>query len=91
MTNVKNKNMYIHSLTDDFKKINEGKIKSVEVDLTKIKVDQFMKLIKQNINSKKLALELNGGKLYMLNDNTIPKLVKGLMYDYSCCHNRQNT
>ena len=34
-TNVKNKNMYIHSLTDDFKKVNEGKIKSVDIDLTK--------------------------------------------------------
>ena len=34
-SNVKNKNMYIHSLTDDFKKINEGKTKSVEIDLKK--------------------------------------------------------
>ena len=34
-TNVKNKNMYIHSLTDSFKEINEGKTKAVEVDLKK--------------------------------------------------------
>ena len=34
-SNVKNKNMYIHSLTDSFKEINEGKIKSVDIDLKK--------------------------------------------------------
>ena len=34
-SNVKNKNMYIHSLTDSFKEINEGKIKSVDTDLKK--------------------------------------------------------
>ena len=78
-SNVKNKNMYIHSLTDDFKKINEGKSKAVEIDLKKINIKQAVRLVKQNINDKKLAIELDNNKLYMLNDNTMNKLEKGLI------------
>ena len=78
-SNVKNKNMYIHSLTDDFKKVNEGKTKSVEIDLKKINIKQAVRLVKQNINDKKLAIELDNNKLYMLNDNTMNKLEKGLI------------
>ena len=36
-------------------------------------------MIQQNIDDKKLAIELPNNKLYMLNDNTIDKLSKGLL------------
>ena len=68
MTKVKEKNTYIHSLTDEFKQINDDKIKKVDIDLTKIKIDQFVKLVKQNINNKKLAIDLGNNKIYMLNE-----------------------
>ena len=78
-SNVKNKNMYIHSLTDDFKEINEGKSKAVEIDLKKINFKQAVRLVKQNIDDKKLAIMLGDDRMYMLNDNTINKLEKGLV------------
>ena len=54
-SNVKNKNMYIHSLTDDFKEINEGKSKAVEIDSKKINFKQAVRLVKQNIDDKKIS------------------------------------
>ena len=77
--NVKSKNMYVHSLTDDFKKIDTGEIKNVDIDLTKINIKQAVRLVKQSIDDKKLAVKLNDDRLYMLNDNTINKLEKGLI------------
>ena len=38
-----------------------------------------MRLLKQNIDDQKLAIQLDNGKLYMLNDNTINKLEKKLV------------
>ena len=76
---VKQKNMYIHSLTQNFKKINEGELKTTDIDLQKITIKQAVRLVKQTIDDKKLAIKLDDGKLYMLNDNTINKLEKGLV------------
>ena len=78
-TIVKQKNSYVHSLIDEFKKVHKNTTKSVKIDLTKISIKQGIKLIQQNIDDKKLAIELPNNKLYMLNDNTIDKLSKGLL------------
>ena len=78
---VKQKNSYVHSLVDDFKKVHNNTTKSVKIDLTKIKLGEAVKLIKQNIHDKKLAFELPDNKLYILNDNTMEKLQKGLIYE----------
>lgn len=78
-TTVQDKNKYVKSLIEDFKQIHSGTRKTAKIDLTKVNVKQVVKLIQQNIDNKKLSFELNDGKLYMLNDNTINKLTKGLI------------
>ena len=78
-TTIKQKNKYVHSLTDDFKKINKGELKNADIDLTQVTINQAVRLLKQNIDDQKLAIQLDNGKIYMLNDNTINKLEKGLV------------
>ena len=78
-TTVKQKNKYVHSLTDDFKKNNKGELKNADIDLTQVTINQAVRLLKQNIDDQKLAIQLDNGKIYMLNANTINKLEKGLV------------
>ena len=76
---LKDTNSYVYSLVDELKRVHNNTTKSVKIDLTKISIKQAVKLIQQNIDDKKLAIELPNNKLYMLNDNTIDKLSKGLL------------
>ena len=79
---VKDKNSYVHELVEEFKQVKNDKLKSVTIDLTKIKIKDVVPLIKQNIYSKTLAFELPDNKIYMLNENTLDKIQKGLIYHY---------
>ena len=73
---VKQKNSYVHSLVDEFKKAHNNTTKSVKIDLTKIKLEEAITLIQQNINDKRLLIELPNNNIYMLNDNTLDKRKK---------------
>ena len=73
------KNKYVKSLINDFREIQNGNQKTAKIDLTKVNIKQAAKLIQQNVNNKKLALKFDTGSLYMLNDNTMNKLMKGLI------------
>ena len=77
--NIKNKNINTRLLIDELKQINEGKIKNADIDLTKTTIKQAIRLVKQNIADKRLAIKLDDDRLYMLNENTINKLEKGLV------------
>ena len=57
-TTVKDKNSYVHELVEGFKQVNNDKLKSVKIDLTKIKIKDTVPLIQQNIEKKK-NLHLN--------------------------------
>ena len=46
---AKQKNKYVHELVDDFGKINNSTSKSVKINLTKVKLNEAVKLIQQNI------------------------------------------
>jgi len=81
-TTVKDKNSYVHELVEEFKQVNNDKLKSVKIDLTKITLNEVVTMIHQNIDGKKLAIELPNDKIYMLNENTLNKLQKGLIYKY---------
>ncbi len=81
-TTVKDKNSYVHELVEEFKQVNNDKLKSVKIDLTKITLNEVVTMIQQNIDGKKLAIELPNNKIYMLNENTLNKLQKGLIYKY---------
>ena len=68
---VKQKNTYVKSLIKDFKKINDDELKTIDIDLSKVNIREAVTLVKQNIESKKLAVKLDNNKMYFLNDNTI--------------------
>ena len=85
------KNKYVRSLIEEFREIQNGNRKSVKIDLTKVNVKQLIKLIQQNINSNKLAMESNDCNIYMLNDSTMNKLMKGGLIDESTAANDQAT
>ena len=78
---VKAKNEYVRNLITELKDIEKGEIKSASVKLDEVSVEKFIKLVQLNVPSHKLALETDNGKLYMLNEITIAKLVKGLAYE----------
>ena len=66
-------------MTNEFREIQNGNRKTAEIDLSKVNIKQAAKLIQQNVNDRNLALELETGKLYVLNANTLSKLMKGLI------------
>ena len=78
---VKNKSTYVHSIVSEFKRIHEGTSKQVDIDLTKIKPEEAMKFIEHNIHDKKLGIELPNDEIYMLNDTTVDKIKKDLIYN----------
>ena len=55
-TTVKDKNSYVHELVEEFKQVNNDKLKSVKIDLTKIKIKDIVPLIQQTIEKKNLHL-----------------------------------
>jgi len=71
----------VRNLITELKDIEKGEIKSASVKLDEVSVEKFIKLVQLNVPSHKLALETDNGKLYMLNEITIAKLVKGLAYE----------
>ena len=79
-------NKYVKSLIDEFREIQTGSRKTAKIDLTKVNVQQAIKLIQQNVNNRKLAFELNDGKIYMLKDSTMRKLMKGLTDENSAAN-----
>ena len=85
-TKTDDKDKYVKSLIDEFREIQNGSRKTAKIDLTKVNVQQAIKLIQQNVNNKKLAFELNDGKIYMLNDSTMSKLMKGLIDENSAAN-----
>ena len=85
-TKTDDKNKYVKSLIEEFREIKNGSRKTAKIDLTKVNVQQAIKLIQQNVNNKKLAFELNDGKIYMLNDSTMSKLMKGLIDENSAAN-----
>ena len=85
-TKTDDKNKYVKSLIDEFREIQNGSRKTAKIDLTKVNVQQAIKLIQQNVNNKKLAFELNDGKIYMLSDSTMSKLMRGLIDENSAAN-----
>ena len=69
-------------MVEELKQVNNNTSKSVKIDLTKITLNEVVTLIQQTIDGKKLATALPNYKIYMLNDNTLNKLQKGLIYQY---------
>ena len=88
-TTTKDKNQYVKSLIEDFKDINKGDRKTAKIDLTKVNVKQAVKLIQQNIDNKRLSFELDNGKMYMLTDYTINKLMKDGLFDENAVANEE--
>ena len=74
-------NKYENSLIDEFKEVANGKLKSVKINLQLITLKHSIELINQYIIDQNVALEFNTYKnfLYMLNENTKSKLMKGLI------------
>ena len=72
-TKTDDKNKYVKSLIDEFREIQNGSRKTDKINLTKVNVQQAIKLIQQNVNNRKLAFELNDGNIYMLSDSTMSK------------------
>ena len=92
-SNTKNddKNKYVRSLIEDLRELQNCNRKTVRIDLTKVTVQQVIKLIQQNVNNKQLAIEISDGKIYMLNDSTMNKLMKGGLIDESTAANEKIT
>ena len=78
---TKAKNEYATTLIKDFKKIQDGSLKSISIDLNAIKTDEAVRLIQQNISNHRLFFQLEGGKYYALTEYTMDKLSKGLIDD----------
>ena len=51
---TKAKNAYTTGLINDFKKIQSGTLKSIDINLKTIKTSEVIKLIQQNITSHRL-------------------------------------
>ena len=75
----KNNNFYKNDLIDKLKEMNLNKIDDLKIDLKKMTVKESVKLIKTYVLDKKLALRLENDKYYFLNDNTMSKLMTGLV------------
>ena len=88
-TAVKQKNAYVKSLIKDLSKINDNELKTTDIDLSKVNIKEAVTLVKQNIESKKLAVKLDNNKKYFLNDNTIDKLQKGLIDENAEINNNE--
>ena len=76
---TKEKNTYITSLINDFKKMQDGTPKSTDINLKTVKASEAIKLIGQNITGQRLFLKLDGNRYYALTEYTIDKLSKGLI------------
>ena len=63
-TAVKQKNAYVKSLIKDLSKINDNELKTTDIDLSKVNIKEAVTLVKQNIESKKLAVKLDNNKMY---------------------------
>ena len=72
-------NRYKDDLIDDLKEMNLNKIDYLNIHLNKINVKDAVKLIKEYVLDKKLALRLENDKYYFLNDHTMNKLMTGLV------------
>ena len=51
-TKTDDKNKYVKSLIEEFREIKNGSRKTAKIDLTKVNVQQAIKLIQQNVNHK---------------------------------------
>ena len=76
---TKAKNEYATGLIDDFKKIQNGSLKSININLNTVKASEVIKLIQQNITNHRLFFKLDGNKFYALTEYTMDKLSKGLI------------
>ena len=72
---TKDRNKYADSFIKDLRKLKSGEIPEVNIDYTKIKIKQSIKLIKLNIDDKKLVLTTDEGGEYFLNDRTINQIM----------------
>ena len=71
---TKERNKYADRFIKDLRKLKSGELQYVNIDYTKIKIKQSIKLIKLNIDDKKIVLTTDEGSEYFLNDRTITKL-----------------
>ena len=78
-TKTKANNEYTTGLINDFKKIQSGTLKSIDINLKTINATEVTKLIQQNITSHRLFFKLDGNKYYALTEYTMDKLSKGLI------------
>ena len=76
---TKAKNEYATGLIDDFKKIQNGSLKSININLNTVKASEVIKLIQQNITNHRLFFKLDGNKFCALTEYTMDKLSKGLI------------
>ena len=65
---TKAKNEYTTGLINDFKKIQDGTLKSTDINLKTIKASEAIKLIGQNITGQRLFLKLDNNE-FLLNFN----------------------
>ena len=72
---TKDRNKYADTFIKDLRKLKSGEIQDVNIDYTKIKIKQSIKLIKLNIDDKKLVLTTDEGGEYFLNDRTINQIM----------------
>ena len=75
---IKERNTYADKFIKDLRKLKEDDIKEVDIDFTKIKIKQSVKLIKMNLNEK-LVLITDEGNRYFLNDRTVSQIMKKKM------------
>ena len=75
---IKERNTYADTFIKDLRKFKEDDIKEVDIDFTKIKIKQSVKLIKMNLNEK-LVLITDEGNRYFLNDRTVSQIMKKKM------------
>ena len=69
----------MRDLIERLRKLRSGATNETNIDVNKVSVNQLITLIGQNVDNRKLAIELDNGKVYMLNDYTKGKLTKGLI------------
>ena len=75
---IKERNKYAENFIQNLRKLKKGEVNEVEIDYTKIKIKQSVKLIKLNINDKLVLITDKGGR-YFLNDRRVSQIMQKQM------------